>query len=175
MDIQQSGSHLDQLMRQTRSHHVRLSAMADMKANMMLTVASLMIPLSMRYLGTPRLHLAAVTMIGFCVLTVILSAYASMPKVSLGLRKSGLPDINSPMFNILFFGNFVDLDYDRYRDVMEEVMNDHRKAYEVQVREVYTMGQYLARKKYRFIMLAYLSFMTGVVCSTVVYALDLLF
>ena len=175
MEIRQPGSHLDQLIRQTRSHHVRLSSMADMKANMILTLASLMIPLSIRYLDVPRVQWAAVTMIGFCVLTVILSAYAAMPKVSLRLGKRILPNIDNPMFNILFFGSFIDMDYDRFKGAMENIMNDHSMAYEVQLREVYTMGQYLSRQKYRFIMLAYISFITGVVLSTAVYGLDFLF
>jgi len=47
MKIEHPGQYVDQLLRQTRGHHVELSAMADFKANMMLTVASLVIPLSM--------------------------------------------------------------------------------------------------------------------------------
>ena len=54
MDIRQPGGHLDQMMRQTRAHHVQLSLMADRKANMMMTVASLLVPLSLRYIQSPE-------------------------------------------------------------------------------------------------------------------------
>ena len=50
MEIRQPAVFLDHMIRQTRAHHVQLSAMADMKANMMLTVAALLIPLSIRFL-----------------------------------------------------------------------------------------------------------------------------
>jgi hypothetical protein len=80
MEIRQPSTHLDHMIRQTRAHHVQLSSMADMKANMMLTVAALLIPLSIRFLDDPRLQPAALTMIGFCILTVLLAAYAAMPK-----------------------------------------------------------------------------------------------
>ncbi len=54
MDIQQPAAHLDQMIRQTRAHHVSLSSLADKKANMMLTIAALMIPLSTRFLYEQR-------------------------------------------------------------------------------------------------------------------------
>jgi hypothetical protein len=40
MEIRQPAVHLDHMIRQTRAHHVQLSSMADMKANMMLTYLS---------------------------------------------------------------------------------------------------------------------------------------
>jgi hypothetical protein len=48
---------------------------------------------------------------------------------------------------------------------MQQMMNDPSKVYEWQVREVYTLGLYLANQKYRFVRLAYLTFITGLVVS----------
>ena len=48
---------------------------------------------------------------------------------------------------------------------MEDVMNDHGRTYQVQLQEVYNAGAYLAREKYRFIRLAYLSFIAGLFAS----------
>ena len=81
------------------------------------------------------------------------------------------PDIHSPNFNLLFFGNFGMLDYDEFARAMEEVINDPAKVYEAQVREVYTLGVYLARNKYRFIRWAYLTFILGLFVSGIVLAL----
>lgn len=169
MDIRQPATHLDHLIRQTRVHHVQLSSMADMKANMMLTVASLLIPLSIRFLDDPRFKLPALIMIGFCVLTVVLAAYAAMPKI-VGRPDSGQTErIEQPSFNLLFFGSFLTMNYSEYSTAMEELMNDHEKAYEIQIREIYSMGQYLAFKKYRYVRFAYLSFITGVLVSSIFY------
>jgi len=168
MEIRQPAVHLDHMIRQTRAHHVQLSSMADMKANMMLTVAALLIPLSIRFLDDPRLQPAALTMIGFSILTVLLAAYAAMPK----LGKKGLSktiDPKNPSFNLLFFGSFTQMDYDDYENAMENIMNDHGEAYKTQVKEIYLMGQYLAREKYRFVRLAYVSFITGMVISSALY------
>lgn len=40
MDIPQLNTHLDHMLQQTRMHHVRLSYMADAKANMLLTIGA---------------------------------------------------------------------------------------------------------------------------------------
>ena len=54
-------------------------------------------------------------------------------------------------------------------DYMEELMNDHNLSYEAQLRELYTMGNYLEQKKYRFVRLAYISFISGAVISSTAY------
>ncbi|MBT8371347.1 MAG: hypothetical protein KJO34_10320, partial [Deltaproteobacteria bacterium] len=102
MQIMQHSAHLDQMVRQTRAHHVSLSEMADKKANMMLTIASLMIPLSTRFLYDDRSHLAAVTLIGFCVLTILMAAFAAMPKIKTGKKLDAKLDLNEASSNLLF-------------------------------------------------------------------------
>ena len=51
MEVSGTGSHLDHFIRQTRVHHVQLSQMADVKANMMLTISALMITFSIGHLS----------------------------------------------------------------------------------------------------------------------------
>jgi hypothetical protein len=91
-----------------------------------------------------------------------------MPKIPLGLRKRPRHDIHSSDFNILFFGNFVDLDYPAFVAEMEGILNDPSQVYEAQLREIYTLGTFLAKKKFRFVRLAYLSFITGLLVSGLV-------
>ena len=169
MEIKQPASHLDQMIRQTRAHHVSLSLMADNKANMMLTIAALMIPLSINYLYDERSHLAAVLLIGFCVLTILFAAMATMPKIKTGKKLSSSMDFNDRSFNLLFFGSFTRMRYRDYKKAMETVMNDPNDVYETQIREIYYMGKYLARKKYRLIRFSYMTFITGVLTSSIVF------
>ena len=169
MDIKQPAAHLDQMMRQTRAHHVQLSLMADSKANMILTVASLLIPLSIQYLNDPKFKAAAMIMIAFCVLTVVLAAYAAMPKHQVVNGQNNSEGSVGAGLNPLFFGSFVQMRYEQYEQVMEELMNDHNQSYQAQIREVYLLGQYLHRKKYFFVRLAYFAFICGAVASSSVY------
>jgi len=165
----QHSAHLDQMIRQTRAHHVSLSSMADRKANMMLTIASLMIPLSTGFLYDERSHLAAVTLIGFCVLTIVMAAFAAMPKIKTGNKLDSTTDLEKSSFNLLFFGTFTNMSYSEYENAMETMMNDANAVYETQIREIYTMGLYLAQKKYRFIQLSYLFFIAGILTSSSIY------
>jgi hypothetical protein len=159
----QPGGQLDIMLRQTRWHHATLSSMADMKANMILTVSSVVLTLTVRYLTEPRLKWSAATLMSFCLGSIVLSAWAAMPK--LPLRAGGRPDPASPVFNLLFFGDFVRLSYPQFESAMEEMMRDPEKVYLAQVREIYLLGLFLATKKYRFVRLAYLCFITGLVVS----------
>jgi hypothetical protein len=152
-------------MRQTRMHHIQLSSMADMKASMLLTIASVVTTLSAPYLSDPRLRWSAAMLIAFSTITVVLAAYAVMPKMPMFTRPPMRPETGSPAFNLLFFGDFVGMAYDDYEKAMEEVMNDPSRTYEVQVREIYMLGTFLAKKKYRFLRLAYLAFIGGMMVS----------
>ena len=164
LDPLEPSGNLDQMVRQTRIHHAQLSQMADVKASMMLTLASLIITFSIRYLTDPLLRWSVVIMICFCIVTILSAAYAVMPKLNLKIR----PKMNDPSFNILFFGSFFKMEYEEYAGLMNEVMHDPTLSYEVQIREIYEMGIYLGRKKYRYIRIAYTSFLLGVILSVLV-------
>ncbi|PIX45971.1 MAG: hypothetical protein COZ57_14025, partial [Armatimonadetes bacterium CG_4_8_14_3_um_filter_66_20] len=92
MNIQQPASHLDHLLRQTRMNQLQLSQMADVKANMLLTLASVVVTLCLRYLTDPLLRWTATVFILFSLLTVLLAAYAVMPKTPLKIRHGEHPD-----------------------------------------------------------------------------------
>ncbi len=165
MRINQPGPHLDHMLRQTRLHHAQLSAMADVKANMLLTIASVAITLSAPHVLKPHLTWPIILLCSFCVVTIGLAAYAAMPKLRSCAKGGPPPDWKAPRFNLLFFGDFICLDQKHFTAAMEETMNDPSRAYEAQVREIYTLGVFLATQKYRFVRLAYLSLITGLVLS----------
>ncbi len=106
MNIVKPGAHLDHMLRTTRLHHVQLSNMADVKANMMLTISSVLLTLSIPYTMKPELKWAALILIAFCLLTIILAAYAVMPKLPFSVKSGPRPDISDPFFNILILWRF---------------------------------------------------------------------
>ena len=63
------------------------------------------------------------------------------------------------------------MEYKDFEDEMGKMMNDPNKVYETQVREIYTMGQYLSRKKYKFLKYSYYTFITGILSSSFIYIL----
>ncbi len=157
-------NHLDHLLRQTRMHHAQLSAMADVKANIMLTLAAVVTTFSIGYLSDPLLRWPVIVLILFCVLTIFFAAYAVMPKLDFDFR----PNLEELNCNILFFGSFMNMEYEEYADIMSEVMQTPDKVYDAQIREVYELGVYLGYQKYRYVRLAYQSFLLGLVCAGLV-------
>lgn len=51
-------------------------------------------------------------------------------------------------------------------------MNDPSRTYEVQLREIYNLGGFLASKKYPFIRLSYISFLIGIITSVLVISIS---
>ncbi len=168
MEIKQPGSHLDHMMKQTRNHHVQLSFMADSKANMLLTISSVVITLTVPHIMKPGLKFGAMVLIAFCLLTIILSTYAVMPKLPLRTSTKPEVDLNNPRFNLLFFGDFIKMSYNEFENAIEDALNDSSKTYQVMAKEIYTLGHFLAAKKYRYIRLAYSSLIIGIFASVIV-------
>jgi hypothetical protein len=164
--VEKPGSHLDQLLRVSQAHLVQLSSMADMKANMLLTMSSVVMTLSLPQLLKDTHLWPLIILIAFCLLTIGLATYAVMPKMPLR-QDDTMPDINSMNFNLLFFGDFTRLTQPQFECSMAEIMSDHSRTYGAQVRELYLLGTFLAKKKYRFLRLAYLSFITGLTLAFV--------
>lgn len=153
------------MLRQTRIHHVQLSVMADLKANGLMTIAAIMLTFSAPFIVREQFRLAVIALMISSLLTIVLATFAVMPGTPLRIKKATLPDVRHPKFNLLFFGSFVAMEYEQFEAAMEEMMNDPSKNYEAQVREIYTLGVFLAAKKYRFLRFAYLTFVIGIFAS----------
>jgi len=101
----------------------------------------------------------------FCLATILLAAYAVMPKFRTRHKSPTPSERQNPRFNLLFFGDFSGLSYKDFQTEMEGVLNDTDRSYQVQLREIHSLGVYLAKTKYRYLRLAYLAFMSGLVGS----------
>lgn len=166
MKIEKVGGHLDQLLRQTRWHHAQLSAMADIKANVLLTVSSLVLTFCLPYVGKPMLQWPAVVMISFCALTALSSIMVLSPKLPPRRASSR----KSPSFNILFFGSFAEMAEEEYFKEIEAICNDDNRVYETMTRDIYTLGLFLAKKKYYYLRLGYQLFLCGLFISGFTFA-----
>jgi hypothetical protein len=165
MKINNPGNEINYLLQQTRVHHMQLSSMADLKANMLLTMASIVVTLAAPQVMKAGSQLPLVVLIGFSLATILLAAYAVMPKLPFIGHAPAVTDVQSPHFNLLFFGDFTGLTYAQFEAEMERVMNDPALVYQVQLREIYTLGVFLAQKKYRYLRLAYTTFIVGLFAS----------
>src|SRR5690349_6264544 len=70
----------DVILRTTQQHHVALSSMADTKANIIITVSSIVLTLSLGRMGEPALRTSVLTLTGFTLTALLLAILAVLPK-----------------------------------------------------------------------------------------------
>ncbi|TXE17981.1 HD domain-containing protein [Psychroflexus gondwanensis] len=157
------------LFRVTLRNHIKLSDIADTKANILLSVNAIIISLALANI-IPKLdnpsnqHLMIPTLILICfsVASIILSILSTRPNVSSGeFTKKQVEDRD---VNILFFGNFHKMSFKDYLWGVKEIIKD--KDYEALVKDLYLLGKVLERK-YRLLRLTYTTFMVGIIISVI--------
>jgi hypothetical protein len=161
-----SGDHMLRLLQQ---HHVQLSTMADTKANIIITVSSIVLTLVLGRVTDPDLRGGLIVLGIFTLLALLLAILAVLPKYRHTKRIDGaLP----PGFNVMFFGHFAGLERERFlREMAQKMMPG--QAYDSVLQDVYSLGLYLAQHKYPYLRLSYLFFLTGFVLACIVQAVHL--
>ena len=167
MHINEPRQQLDQMLRETRIHLISFSQMADTKANILLSISSVLLSISFTKVPDSRFTLSITVLVGFLLVTIFLALMTVIPKVQQFRHKKF--SVHDPDYSPLFFGNYVDIPYDEYVRDMEEIMNDSDRTYEVMVREIYYSGVYLLNSKYRYIRYGYMFFFAGLILSTVIF------
>ena len=162
----------DAILRTTQQHHVQLSVMADTKANILITVSSIILTLILGKMSDPALRAAMGTLAAFIFTALLLAVITVLPKYRPLRVAPGAP--LPPNFNLLFFGHFSELPKERFLLALADEMKADGSVYEAMARDVYGMGYYLAHFKYRFLRLSYLFFLGGFFFAALVEAVHLL-
>jgi hypothetical protein len=170
MHIQEPRQQLDHMLRETRIHLISFSQMADTKANILLSISSVLLSISLTRFADPRFTGALIVLDGFLLITIFLALMTVIPRVQ-GFRHQKY-SVHDPTYSPLFFGNYVDIPYNEYIKDLEEIMNDPDRSYEVMVKEIYYAGVYLVKSKYKYIRLGYMFFFAGLIISTLIFFLQ---
>ncbi len=160
-DIPERGT-TDNLLRTAQQHHVALSSMADTKANIIITVSSIVLTLTFGRMNEPELRTSVLTLGAFTLLALLLAILAVLPKYRPPkLRDGQLP----PNFNLLFFGHFGELSRERYLEEISRALARDGSPYATWAADIYSLGVYLAHYKYRYLRWSYIFFLTGFVLA----------
>lgn len=161
------------MLRLTSENHLKLSDMADHKANILISVNAIIISVILGVLlrklqEEPYLTIPTVIFLISAVTTIIISILATRPKISEGTFTP--EDIAQKKTNLLFFGNFHKATYEQYNAAMRELMLDTDYLYGSLIKDIYFLGVVLGRK-YRLIRVAYNIFMIGIIVSVIAFAI----
>jgi len=170
MHIHEPRQQLDHLLRQTRMNLVAFSQMADTKAHIILSLASVLLTLSLTRIADPAFTLSLAGLDLFLLVTIFFALLTVIGKLKVFDRKKH--SVNDPDYSPLFFGDYGDIPYEEYARNFAEIMNDSDATYEVMVKDIYFAGTYLLQTKYKYIRLAYLYFFTGLLVSSFIYMIQ---
>ena len=170
------GRGVETMFRTTYRTHVNLSSIADNKANIMLSINAIIISIVVanlvpRFDELPKLILPTILLLAVCLVALVYAILATRPKVTEG--KFSREDIENKRANLLFFGNFYDMDIEDFHWGMTEMIKDSDFLYSSMTRDLYYLGIVLA-KKYRYLAICYSVFMYGLILSVIVFALAFL-
>ena len=140
---------------------VAFSTMADTKANIMITVCSIVLTIGVTQFSSPLLRWPLVLLTVSTFLALFLSILAVLPSAKYPRRPDGSTGPDVPGFNPLFFGHFAHLTRDRFTAELAHVMSDDGRIYEALARDLWGQANVLAKRKYRYLRWAYSVFLAG--------------
>src|ERR1051325_764156 len=141
------------------NHHVQLSAMADVKANIIITASSIVLTLALSHFDDPGYRTTVLLLLPFVTLALLFAIIAVLPKHRTLAWAEGTP--RPARFNLMFFGHFANLSKERYLREMAHLLQDDRAIYEAMCEDIYGIGHYLDAYKHRYLRWSYLCFLIG--------------
>ncbi|GIV31964.1 MAG: hypothetical protein KatS3mg030_266 [Saprospiraceae bacterium] len=164
------------MFKTTLRNQIDLTNIADNKANIMLSINSLLITLGIplllpKVMEDPKLALPAGCLLLTCILSIVFATMATRPVKMTGV--TDLKAIEEGRSNLFFFGNFYKMDIDDYRRALHRVLLDDQLLDASIVNDLYFLGRTLGNK-YRRLRITYNIFMIGMICTVIAFAVVLL-
>ncbi|MBX0333916.1 HD domain-containing protein [Pontibacter sp. HSC-14F20] len=175
---------IETMFRNTYRTHLNLSAIADNKANMMISLNAIIMSVIITYLSTKTSitgaefaqHRSLLIPVGMLLLTTlgsvifaIISAQPEVTSFSFNRKK-----INSKKVNLLFFGNFTNIPLEDFQNGMHEIMRDKQSLYTNMITDIYYLGEVLSRK-YKILRVSYSIFMVGLILTVIAFGISIAF
>ena len=158
------------MFRTTSKNHYTLNQMVDKKANIMISVNSIILSVIIGgLLNTTNIESMATVIPIFIMLvtgfiSIIFAVLSIRPDTTHG--KFTTTQIRNREGNLLFFGNFHKMEFRDYEWGVLEMISDQEFLYSTMIRDIYYLGQTLD-KKYKHIRISLNVFMIGVASAAI--------
>lgn len=167
---------IETMFRVTINNHMNLSKMADDKANFLLSINGIILSFAIANIISKldvarNLFLVYPTaiLVFVCLASIIFAILSTRPKVNEG--RFTKDDIQQKKANLLFFGNFYNMDLEDFNWGFNEMMQDRDYLYGSMIKDLYFLGKVLGRK-YRLVRISYTIFMYGLILAVLSYGLS---
>ena len=177
------GRGVDTVYRVTLRNHINLSSIADGKANMIISINTLVLSIlitagSASFSLSPtdfkeniRFILPVLMLMITALAAITFAVFSAIPKVS--GQEFTEEDVQQHKVSLLYFGNFLSLPKDKFVRYLRDLKADQEVLYDDLSRDLYNLGLVL-KKKYRLLTYAYRTFVGGLVLSFLVFFFMLL-
>ncbi|MTB50883.1 Pycsar system effector family protein [Lewinella sp. W8] len=183
------GRGIDTMYRTAFRNHINLSRIADGKANMMISINTIILSIVITISGAglsffedlffenPEFLAPIITLLLSSLIAVIFAVFSARPKVTEYRIKKKKGLLNSKEASLLYFGNFLKVDKADFIDYMATMKLNQSELYDDLARDLYDLGAVLHRK-YLLLTISYNTFVGGLALSVIsfliVYLLNVL-
>lgn len=149
---------IETLFRNIYRVHVEVSAMADNKANFLISVNSIILILAAAHgkevVTDELLLIPAAIIVGSCIGSMVYAVLVARPRITCEYDEARDQPGNKEGTNFLFFGGFTKLHRDEYVEAMTDLVTNPQTIYPSMMSDIYDMGNVLNRK-FRRLQTAY--------------------
>ena len=164
---------VDNILRVNHGNQMRLGLMADAKANIMITVASIVFSITIANLDNEVMKWPLLAFAFGSFFSLLFAIFAIIPNTDYPkVKGSGEIDRESPLFNPLFFGHFAHLPIDEYKEDYAETLMTDDKVYDAMAGDIFGQGKVLALGKYKYLKWSYHSFLYGMSAAIIVFLIQ---
>ena len=164
---------VDNILRVNHGNQMRLGLMADQKANIMITVASIVFSITIANLDNEVMKWPLLAFAVGSFFSLLFAIFAIIPSTDYPTKKGSKEiDRDSPLFNPLFFGHFAHLPIDEYKEDYAKTLMTDDKVYDAMAGDIYGQGKVLALSKYKYLKWSYSSFLWGMVGAITVFIIQ---
>ena len=164
---------VDNILRVNHGNQMRLGLMADAKANIMITVTSIVFSVTVANLDNEAIRWPLLGFAFGCFLALLFAIFAIIPNTNYPkVKGTNEIDRNSPIFNPLFFGHFAHLDIHEYKEDYAKILMSDDSIYDSMAGDIFGQGKILALKKYKYLKWSYNSFLVGMSSAIIIFVVQ---
>lgn len=162
---------IETMFRTSYMTHVNLSALADSKANIMISINGIIMSIIIASISpkidtNPWLLVPTSVLLITCLVSIVYAVLAARPRVQPSEAFAAVPRARKA--SILFFGQFTAMKEEDFVGGMVDLLQNLDSLYESMIRDIYSLGQVLSQK-FRLLRVSYTVFMIGLAAGVLLY------
>jgi hypothetical protein len=142
-----------------QSKHVQYIALADRRAQVIITINAFLIPLTLSGYEKPEIRVGLLLFVLAAALSIFFAIISLMPK----RYKADA----SGSANLLHFSGIWQYDEAEYKASMQASLENRNTITELMVSDIYHLSHDVLRPKFRWIRLSFYAFLTGLSCALI--------